>query len=140
MGFRRAAWRSASGGEAAKNSRFSANSGSRRPTRRPSASSLHALLDGESATGAFRFEVTPGLETGVDVSVTLFARRPVAASNMSPLSSMFFTGKNDHRMIDDFRTELHDSDGLLMHTGSGEWIWRPLSNPASPSGLDVHRQ
>ena len=94
---------------------------------------LHALLDGESATGAFRFEVTPGLETGVDVSVTLFARRPVAALNMSPLSSMFFTGKNDHRMIDDFRTELHDSDGLLMHTGSGEWIWRPLSNPASPA-------
>jgi periplasmic glucans biosynthesis protein len=27
---------------------------------------------------------------------------------------------------------LHDSDGLLMHTGAGEWIWRPLSNPAKP--------
>ena len=91
---------------------------------------LHALLDGESATGAFRFEIMPGLETSVDVGVTLFARRPVTALNMSPLSSMFFTGKNDHRMIDDFRTELHDLDGLLMHTGAGEWIWRPLSNPA----------
>ena len=94
---------------------------------------LHALLDGESVTGAFTFEIMPGLETSVDVSVTLFARRPVTALDMAPLSSMFFTGKNDHRMIDDFRTELHDSDGLLMHTGAGEWIWRPLSNPASPA-------
>ncbi len=117
----------------ARNSRSSANSGSRPPIPPRSGSSLHALLDGESVTGAFRFEIMPGLETSVDVSVTLFARRPVTALNMAPLSSMFFTGKNDHRMIDDFRTELHDSDGLLMHTGAGEWIWRPLSNPASPA-------
>ena len=30
---------------------------------------------------------------------------------------------------DDFRPELHDSDGLLMQSGAGEWIWRPLRNP-----------
>ena len=30
--------------------------------------------------------------------------------------------------FDDFRPQVHDSDGLLMHTGAGEWIWRPLSN------------
>jgi len=30
---------------------------------------------------------------------------------------------------DDWRPELHDSDGLAIHTGSGEWIWRPLRNP-----------
>ena len=52
---------------------------------------------------------------------------------MAPLSSMFLLGKNDHRFTDDFRRELHDSDGLLMHTGAGEWIWRPLSNPAIPA-------
>ena len=46
---------------------------------------------------------------------------------------MFFVGKNDRRFSDDFRGELHDSDGLLMHTGAGEWIWRPLSNPAAPA-------
>ena len=46
---------------------------------------------------------------------------------------MFFVGKNDHRFADDFRGELHDSDGLLMHTGAGEWIWRPLSNPVAPA-------
>ena len=42
---------------------------------------------------------------------------------------MFFVGENDRRFHDDFRPELHDSDGLLMHTGAGEWIWRPLRNP-----------
>ena len=46
---------------------------------------------------------------------------------------MFFVGKNDRRFADDFRGELHDSDGLLMHTGAGEWIWRPLSNPVAPA-------
>ncbi len=92
---------------------------------------VHALLDGESATGAFRFEIAPAQETSVDVSVTLFARRAIGALNMAPLSSMFFTGKNDHRVSDDYRTELHDSDGMLVHTGAGEWIWRPLSNPGA---------
>ena len=93
---------------------------------------VYSLLDGESVTGAFRFEVTPSQETSVDVNVTLFARRTIVALSLAPLSSMFFTGKNDHRLGDDFRTELHDSDGLLMHTGAGEWIWRPLSNPVAP--------
>ena len=46
---------------------------------------------------------------------------------------MYFVGKNDRRRADDFRGELHDSDGLLMHTGAGEWIRRPLENPVAPS-------
>ena len=46
---------------------------------------LHALLDGESATGAFRFEVAPAQETTVDVASTLFARRAIAALDMAPL-------------------------------------------------------
>ncbi|MBV9288561.1 MAG: glucan biosynthesis protein G [Hyphomicrobiales bacterium] len=94
---------------------------------------IYALLDSESATGAFRFELAPGQETTVDANATIFARKAIPALNLAPLSSMFFVGKNDHRLADDFRSELHDSDGLLMHTGAGEWIWRPLSNPAAPS-------
>lgn len=43
---------------------------------------------------------------------------------------MFFIGENDHRFNEDFRRELHNSDGLLIHSGTGEWIWRPLRNPA----------
>src|SRR5579871_4840159 len=90
---------------------------------------IYALLDGESATGAFRFDLNPGQETFIDANVTLFARKPTPALGLAPLSSMYFVGKADRRYADDFRGELHDSDGLLMHTGAGEWIWRPLSNP-----------
>ena len=71
--------------------------------------------------------------------MTLFARKPIPAIGLAPLSSMFFVGKNDHRFFDDFRSELHDSDGLLMHTGAGEWIWRPLSNPVAPASVGVPR-
>ena len=36
---------------------------------------IYALLDGEAATGAFRFDVAPGQETTLDVTATLFPRR-----------------------------------------------------------------
>jgi periplasmic glucans biosynthesis protein len=90
---------------------------------------IYALLDSASTTGAYRFEVYPGAETTLDVAATLFPRRPIAAVGLAPLTSMFYEGENDRRGADDFRPELHDSDGLLLHTGSGEWIWRPLHNP-----------
>jgi periplasmic glucans biosynthesis protein len=90
---------------------------------------IHALLDSESATGAFRFDIWAAKETVVEVTATLFARKRIERLGIAPLTSMFFTGENDRRFIDDFRPELHDSDGLLIHTGAGEWIWRPLRNP-----------
>ncbi len=92
---------------------------------------IYALLDGEAATGAFRFDLTPGQETIVDVDATLFPRRAGVKFGLAPLTSMFLTGENDHRVRDGFRAELHDSDGLLMLSGDDEWIWRPLANPAS---------
>jgi periplasmic glucans biosynthesis protein len=94
---------------------------------------IYALLDSESATGAFRFDLVPGQETYIEASVTLFARKVVPALGLAPSSSMFFVGKIDHRFACDFRGEVHDSDGLLMHTGTGEWIWRPLSNSVAPA-------
>jgi glucans biosynthesis protein len=62
--------------------------------------------------------------------VALFARRSGAKTGFAPLTSMFFIGKNDHRFHDDFRPQLHDSEGLLVNSGTGEWLWRPLRNPA----------
>ena len=43
---------------------------------------------------------------------------------------MFYYGENERRAANDWRPEIHDSDGLSMWTGAGEWIWRPLTNPA----------
>ncbi|MFC0220796.1 glucan biosynthesis protein [Pseudochelatococcus lubricantis] len=87
------------------------------------------LLDSASVTGAFQFFVYPGEETVVDVTATLFVRQPIEWLGVAPLTSMYFVGENDRRFLDEFRPELHDSDGLLVHAGSGEWIWRPLRNP-----------
>ncbi|HUZ91560.1 MAG TPA: glucan biosynthesis protein G [Methylocella sp.] len=93
---------------------------------------IYALLDGPSATGAYRFDLYPGVETAIEISVQLFPRRPNVKFGLAPLTSMFFIGEDDHRFNDDFRPELHDSDGLLIHSQTGEWIWRPLRNPVKP--------
>ncbi len=93
---------------------------------------IYALLDGPSTTGAYRFDLYPGVETAIVVSAELFPRKPNVKFGLAPLTSMFFIGEADHRFNDDFRPELHDSDGLLIHSGTGEWIWRPLRNPVKP--------
>ncbi|HEV2558093.1 MAG TPA: glucan biosynthesis protein G [Microvirga sp.] len=90
---------------------------------------IYALLDSASVTGAYRFEVWPSETTTLDVSATLFPRRQLLNVGLAPLTSMFFEGENEQHRTDDFRRELHDSDGLLVHSGAGEWIWRPLRNP-----------
>ena len=91
---------------------------------------IFALLDGASVTGAFRFDVYPSRETTLDITATFFPRRSLASVGIASLTSMYFEGENDRRRTDDFRPELHDSDGLLMQSGNGEWIWRPLHNPS----------
>jgi glucans biosynthesis protein len=90
---------------------------------------FYALLDGESLTGAYRFELAPGVDSTLDVSLVLFPRRPIHQLGIAPLSSLFLNGENDRRYTGDFRPELHDSDGLLINSGAGEWLWRPLRNP-----------
>jgi periplasmic glucans biosynthesis protein len=91
--------------------------------------SIYALLDGEAATGAYRFDLVVGQESTLDVEATLFPRRAGVKFGLAPLTSMYLSGENDRRVRDGFRTELHDSDGLLVHNGAGEWLWRPLGNP-----------
>ncbi|MDB5964238.1 MAG: periplasmic glucan biosynthesis protein MdoG, partial [Polaromonas sp.] len=95
---------------------------------------VYALMDSQRMTGAYRFDVRPGDQTVVEVHARLFMRvgaAPVATFGVAPLTSMFFFGENQPRP-GDFRPEVHDSDGLMIATGEGEWLWRPLQNPASP--------
>jgi glucans biosynthesis protein len=91
-----------------------------------------ALLDSPSLTGAYRFVVIPGQETVMDVQSTIYLRKKVQKLGIAPMTSMFYYGENTSiRPVDDFRPEIHDSDGLMLDTGDGEWIWRPLVNPKS---------
>jgi glucans biosynthesis protein len=89
---------------------------------------VYALLDSPRASGAYQFTIQPGEETVTDVKLRLFLRAPVATLGIAPLTSMFAFGENQpHRL--DFRPKVHDSDGLMVATGDGEWLWRPLVNP-----------
>jgi glucans biosynthesis protein len=93
---------------------------------------VYALLDSPSVAGAYRFAITPGADTVVGVRATLYCRRNPNLLGIAPLTSMFWHGKNTNFEHDDIRPEVHDSDGLMLNTGAGEWLWRPLNNPASP--------
>jgi glucans biosynthesis protein len=90
---------------------------------------IYALLDSKSMTGAYRFVVKPGEQTLVSVQSRLYARNEVQKLGLAPLTSMLFHGENTVRKFDDFRPEVHDSDGALLWFQSGEWMWRPLDNP-----------
>jgi periplasmic glucans biosynthesis protein len=90
---------------------------------------VFALLDSPSLTGAYRFVVQPGDQTIVNVEGRLFLRNEVKKLGIAPLTSMFYHGENTGRPFDDFRPEVHDSDGLLLNSGTSEWLWRPLDNP-----------
>ncbi|NJM38303.1 MAG: glucan biosynthesis protein [Akkermansiaceae bacterium] len=100
----------------------------RKPNPEDTIAHIYALLDGPSYSGAYQFKITPGVVTRVDVKAVLFARRTVQRLGVAPMSSMFWFGENSRRKFDDFRPEVHDSDGLAIRTGSGERIWRPISN------------
>jgi glucans biosynthesis protein len=97
----------------------------------PSAKELtiYGLLDSPRVTGAYRFVVKPGVNTAIDVTSRLYLRENIEKLGLAPLTSMFFFGANQHPASDDYRPAVHDSNGLSIHSGTGEWIWRPLFNP-----------
>lgn len=91
---------------------------------------IHALLDGASVTGAYRFICRhDGGGVVQDVSSVLHVRRPIARLGIAPATSMFWYGEGNRAAGVDWRPEIHDSDGLALLTGGGERIWRPLANP-----------
>lgn len=100
-----------------------------RPSANASGIVVHALLDSPSTTGAYRFSVVPGAETLMIIDVTLFPRVTLDNVGLAPLTSMFLFDESERARIDDFRDEVHDSDGLQIVLASGERVWRPLRNP-----------
>lgn len=101
----------------------------RRPAPDERELTIYALLDSPRVAGAYRFIVKPGESTAVEVKARLFLRDSIAKLGIAPLTSMFFFGENQRPQVEDYRPEVHDSDGLEIASGSGEWIWRPLVNP-----------
>lgn len=94
---------------------------------------LFALLDSESCSGAYDLLVHPGETTFAEINVVLFFRETqnIRTIGMAPLTSMFWFGENSQTRPDDYRPEVHDSDGLLIRGDQDDFTWLPLSNPTA---------
>jgi glucans biosynthesis protein len=90
---------------------------------------IYALLESDSATGAYKFVVTPGVNTVMNSEMTIFPRKDIRVIGVAPLTSMFLFDETNRGRLDDYRPEVHDSDGLMITSKSGEQIFRQLSNP-----------
>lgn len=90
---------------------------------------IYALLDSPRSTGAYRLVLRPGSDSVVDVQSRVYLRDQVSRLGIAPLTSMYLFGANQPAKAMNFRRELHDSSGLAIANGNGEWIWRPLNNP-----------
>ena len=95
---------------------------------------VYATLESPSVTGAYRFVITPGTETVMDVTCRLFFRQDVAELGVAPLTSMFLFSEKNRAEFDDYRPNVHDSDGLRILRADGDVIWRPLNNPPRLTG------
>jgi glucans biosynthesis protein len=104
------------------------------PTRSTQTIVVHALLDSPSVAGAYRFQIHPAHgathATTMDIEAVLFPRVELDKVGLAPATSMFMFSPNGRISTDDYRPEVHDSDGLLVFNGRGEHLWRPLENPA----------
>ncbi|SFT08881.1 glucan biosynthesis protein [Methylobacterium sp. yr668] len=96
-----------------------------------------SLLDSPSVAGAYRFEIAPGDPARIAVTAALHPRRALPKLGLAPLTSMFLYGQNGPgargaKPFDDFRPQVHDSDGLCVAAGADpariDRIWRPLVN------------
>jgi glucans biosynthesis protein len=90
---------------------------------------LHALLDSPSCTGVYHFDIAHGKTLTMQVTAELFTRKDLRHVGIAPLTSMFLFDETNRDRFSDFRAAVHDSDGLMIHNGAGEVIWRPLANP-----------
>jgi glucans biosynthesis protein len=90
---------------------------------------VNAALDSQSVTGAYRFEIFPGDDCVMNVTARLFFRKDVRQLGIAPLTSMFLFAENNRISFDDYRPQVHDSNGLVIERADGDVLWRPLNNP-----------
>lgn len=102
---------------------------------RPAAGSgtliIHGLIDSDSVAGAVRFTLRPGDMTIVDLEATLFPRVALDHVGYGGMTSTYLFGPNDRGGFDEIREGAYESKGLQVLNGQGEWVWRPLNNPAT---------
>ena len=115
----------------ARNSRGFASSGSsgRRRARRSSRSTRCSTA--RARAGPTASSSPPARRRAWTSRCASSRAREIKKLGVAALTSMFLRGENGDGPIDDYRPEVHDSDGLLIAARNGEWLWRPLENPHS---------
>ncbi len=110
---------------------------------------VHALAESESATAAFRITLTPGRDVSTaQIDGTVFARTELDHIGLGGMQGSYLFGALDRNRVDDLRAAAFSVEGLAIHNGYGEPIWRPVHNPEAlqvsafvdrgPKGLRPH--
>ncbi|MDB5473688.1 MAG: glucan biosynthesis protein, partial [Devosia sp.] len=93
---------------------------------------VYAALESPSVTGAYRFVIKPGNQsvqaTVIEVTARLNFRNDIKELGIAPLTSMFLFAEANRSGFDDYRPQVHDSNGLLIERETGEVMWRALNN------------
>ncbi|SEP96000.1 glucans biosynthesis protein [Devosia sp. YR412] len=106
-----------------------------KPTAIGNPLTIYAALEGPSVAGAYRFILTPAgeahQETTLEVTARLYFRGDVTELGIAPLTSMYLFAEANRTGFDDYRPQVHDSNGLLIQNEAGEVTWRALNNAAT---------
>jgi len=102
------------------------------PTAETATFRCWAILESERVVGAYQFDITPDVETNVDVRMKLFVRGKIEKLGIAPITSMWMWGGGTKPPAGDSRPEVHDADGLIVIGSDNSHLWRPLSRPSVP--------
>ncbi|RBP16921.1 glucans biosynthesis protein [Roseiarcus fermentans] len=89
---------------------------------------IHALLDSQSVTGAYRFTIRSLETTIIDTEMTLIGRAATDKLGVGAMAAGYLFSGLDHRRPSDWREAVYEIAGLQMQAGNGEWLWRPVVN------------
>eukprot|EP01037_Dinobryon_pediforme_P007565 gene7566-7628_t len=81
---------------------------------------LYARMEGPSIVGAYRFIMQRGKGVIMDIDASIHLREDIARLGIAPLTSMYWFSETAKAKAEDWRPEIHDSDGLALWTGNGD--------------------
>lgn len=103
-----------------------------RPTKETKRFRCWALLESERVVGAYQFDISPDINTTMDVRAKLYVRGKINKLGLAPITSMWMWGGGTAAPEGDSRPEVHDADGLMIYGSDNSRLWRPLSRPSIP--------
>src|SRR3546814_8088131 len=80
---------------------------------------IYALLDSESVTGAYHFQLTPGNESVMEVRTCLYTRAAVEKLGFAPSPRCFLSGRTTNGPPAALAPRVHIPNGMLLATGRG---------------------